>query len=178
MGAAAVIVHGGHAEDGVERGYCVGRRSSRSSRPPFPILIENTAGGTTRWRARIESRRALAAPRRLRQLDSVSTRVTRTAAGENLDDVMERVLDADGKTIDLVHANETHDPPGTGGSTVTPTSRRGTSPTSSCLRWFRPQAPQRSSVKPPRPQIKDNIHDFGRTFRSSRSAESPLRGAS
>ena len=117
VGAAAVIVHGGHAEDGVAEG--VGRwvRSLEMLESSVPVLIENTAGGTNAVARRFD---ALA-----RLWEAVSATKTSVvvgfcfdtchahAAGEELSDAVERVLAIVGR-IDLLHANDSRDPPGTG----------------------------------------------------------------
>src|SRR3989440_5259354 len=46
VGAAAVIVHGGHAEDGIEEGFGRWVRTLELLESDVPVLIENTAGGT------------------------------------------------------------------------------------------------------------------------------------
>src|ERR687897_3542281 len=45
VGAAAVIVHAGHAEDGIEEGVGRWPRTLETLESSVPILIENTAGG-------------------------------------------------------------------------------------------------------------------------------------
>src|SRR5919202_3188294 len=45
VGAAGVIVHAGHAEDGVEQGFARWRKALNLLESPVPLLIENTAGG-------------------------------------------------------------------------------------------------------------------------------------
>ena len=45
VGAAAVIVHAGHAEDGIEEGVGRWPRTLEMLESSVPILIENTAGG-------------------------------------------------------------------------------------------------------------------------------------
>src|SRR5437773_2551989 len=45
IGAAAVIVHAGHAEDGIEQGVGRWPRSLEMLETDVPVLIENTAGG-------------------------------------------------------------------------------------------------------------------------------------
>jgi deoxyribonuclease IV len=117
VGAAAVIVHAGHAEDGVEEG--VGRwvRSLELLESEVPVLIENTAGGDNAVGRRFD---ALA-----RLWDAIGELDTGVelgfcfdtchahAAGEELSDAVERVLAIVGG-IDLLHANDSRDPPGTG----------------------------------------------------------------
>src|SRR5690242_21270225 len=45
IGAAAVIVHAGHAEDGIAEGVGRWPRALETLRSEVPLLIENTAGG-------------------------------------------------------------------------------------------------------------------------------------
>ena len=117
IGAAGVIVHGGHSEDDVGEGVGRWLRTLEMLTSDVPVLIENTAGGTN------------AVARRLDQLEQLWTIVTEVktdvevgfcfdtchahAAGEDLSEVVERVLGIVGK-IDLLHANDSRDPPGTG----------------------------------------------------------------
>ena len=117
VSAAAVIVHAGHAEDGVEEG--VGRwvRSLELLESDVGVLIENTAGGENAVGRRFD---ALA-----RLWDAIGELDTgfelgfcfdtchAHAAGEELSDAVERVLAIVGG-IDLLHANDSRDPPGTG----------------------------------------------------------------
>ena len=117
VSAAAVIVHAGHAEDGVEEG--VGRwvRSLELLESDVPVLIENTAGGENAVGRRFD---ALA-----RLWDAIGEldpgfelgfcfdTCHAHAAGEELSDAVERVLAIVGG-IDLLHANDSRDPPGTG----------------------------------------------------------------
>ena len=117
VGAAAVIVHAGHAEDGVAEG--VGRwvRSLEMLKSDVPVLIENTAGGDNAVARRFD---ALA-----RLWDAIGEVDTACelgfcfdtchahAAGEKLSDAVERVRAIVGR-IDLLHANDSRDPAGTG----------------------------------------------------------------
>ena len=118
IAAAAVIVHPGHAEDGIDAG--IGRwartldmlesRMSRSiSRTPPAATTRSRAGSTPSLGCGRWSR-------------SAKTDVTigfcfdtchAHAAGEELSDAVERVLAIVGR-IDLLHANDSRDPPGTG----------------------------------------------------------------
>jgi deoxyribonuclease IV len=117
VGAAAVIVHAGHAEDGVDEG--VGRwvRSLELLESNVPVLIENTAGGDN-----AVARRFDALARLWEAIAEVDTNFDlgfcfdtchAHAAGEDLSNAVERVLAIVG-TIDLLHANDSRDPPGTG----------------------------------------------------------------
>jgi deoxyribonuclease-4 len=117
VGATAVIVHAGHAEDGVAEG--VGRwvRSLELLESDVPVLIENTAGGDNAVARRFD---ALA-----RLWDAIGELDTAFelgfcfdtchahAAGEDLSDAVERVLAIVGR-IDLLHVNDSRDPAGTG----------------------------------------------------------------
>ncbi|MEK6272225.1 MAG: deoxyribonuclease IV [Actinomycetota bacterium] len=115
--AAAVVVHPGHAEDGIRAGVDRWVRTLDILRSQVPLYIENTAGGDNAVARRFD---ALA-----RLWEAVSEAKTETvigfcfdtchahAAGEELSDAVERVLAIVGK-IDLLHANDSRDPPGTG----------------------------------------------------------------
>jgi deoxyribonuclease IV len=117
VGALAVIVHAGYAEDDVREGIGRWARTLEMLTSTVPVLIENTAGGNN----------AIARSFELLPLlwESVSAAKTEVevgfcfdtchahAAGEELGDAVERVIAAVGN-IDLVHANDSRDPPGTG----------------------------------------------------------------
>lgn len=117
VGAEAVIVHGGHAEDGLDEGIGRWVRTLEMLESDVPLLIENTAGGTNAVARRFD---ALA-----RLWDAVSSARTSVelgfcfdtchahAAGEELGDAVERVLAIVGR-IALLHANDSRDAPGTG----------------------------------------------------------------
>jgi deoxyribonuclease-4 len=117
VGAAAVIVHPGHAEDGVEAGFGRWVRTLDLLESRVPLYMENTAGGDNAVARRFD---ALA-----RLWDAVSKAKTDVklgfcfdtchahAAGEDLSDAVERALAIVGG-IDLLHANDSRDPPGTG----------------------------------------------------------------
>jgi deoxyribonuclease IV len=111
--ATAVIVHGGHAEDGVEKGFYRWRKALDEIDSEVQILIENTAGGNNAMARKVDVLAGLWT--HLEDLDVGFCFDTchAHAAGEDLTDVVERVLEATGG-IDLVHANDSRDPPGTG----------------------------------------------------------------
>ncbi len=117
VGAAAVIVHAGHAEDGVAEG--VGRwvRTLELLESDVPVLIENTAGGDN-----AVARRFDALGRLWEAVSDADAGVEigfcfdtchAHAAGEELSDAVERVRAIVGK-VELLHANDSRDPPGTG----------------------------------------------------------------
>jgi deoxyribonuclease-4 len=115
--AAAVIVHGGHADDDVAEGVGRWLRTLEMLTSEVPVYIENTAGGDNAVARRFD---ALA-----RLWEGVSKSKTDVeigfcfdtchahAAGEELSNAVERVLGIVGK-IDLLHANDSRDPAGTG----------------------------------------------------------------
>jgi deoxyribonuclease IV len=117
VGAAAVIVHGGHADDDISEGVGRWQRTLEMLESEVPVYLENTAGGKNAVARRFE---ALA-----RLWEGISKSdpgfeigfcfdtCHAHAAGEELDDAVERVLAITGR-IDLLHANDSRDPPGTG----------------------------------------------------------------
>jgi len=117
VGATAVIVHAGHAEDGVAEGVSRWARTLEMLESNVPVLIENTAGGEN-----AVGRRFDALARLWDAIGEVDTKFDlgfcfdtchAHAAGEELSDAIERVLAIVGK-IDLLHANDSRDPAGTG----------------------------------------------------------------
>lgn len=118
IGAAGVIVHGGHADDEIAEG--VGRwvRTLEMLKSDVPVLIENTAGGTGAVARKFDALAALweavsKAPTEVAQLGFCFDTCHAHAAGEELSDAVERVLAIVGR-IDLLHANDSRDPAGTG----------------------------------------------------------------
>src|SRR5262245_1406947 len=117
VGAAAVIVHGGHAEDDIAEG--VGRwiRTLEMLESEVPVLIENTAGGENAVARRFDALsrlgEGLAGIKTDFDLGFCFDTCHAHAAGEELSDAVERVLAIVGR-IDLLHANDSRDPPGTG----------------------------------------------------------------
>ena len=117
VGALAVIVHPGHAEDGIEEGVKRWPRTLEMLETEVPVYLENTAGGDN------------AVARRFDALAKLWTAVTTAssevevgfcfdtchahAAGEDLADAVERARSITGG-IDLMHVNDSRDPPGTG----------------------------------------------------------------
>jgi deoxyribonuclease IV len=113
IGAAAVIVHGGHAEDGVEAGLPRWRKAVEEMESDVRLLIENTAGGENAMTRYVENIARLWDHISDLDVGFCFDTCHAHAAGEELSDVVARVLDLVG-TIDLVHANDSRDPPGTG----------------------------------------------------------------
>jgi deoxyribonuclease IV len=117
VGATAVVVHPGHAEDSIDAGFGRWSRTLEMLESRVPLYIENTAGGDNAVARRFD---ALA---RLWETISASESDIEVgfcfdtchahAAGEELSDAVERVLAIVGG-IDLLHANDSRDPAGTG----------------------------------------------------------------
>jgi len=110
IGAAGVIVHGGHVtnNEAVEDGFPRWRKALESIETDIPILIENTASGKN------------AQARRLDHLAKLWDMIGDLgpgfcldtchawAGGEALEGLVDRVLEATGR-IDLVHLNDSRD---------------------------------------------------------------------
>jgi deoxyribonuclease-4 len=115
--AAAVIVHGGHAEDGIENGIGRWVRSLDMLESAVPVYIENTAGGDNavarRFDALAQLWEAIAGAHGDVDLGFCFDTCHAWAAGEELSDAVERALAIVGQ-IDLLHANDSRDPAGTG----------------------------------------------------------------
>jgi deoxyribonuclease-4 len=117
IGAKALIVHPGHAEDGIDEGVGRWARTLEMLESEVPVYLENTAGGDNAVARRVDALAKL--------WDAVSAQETDVeigfcfdtchahAAGEDLSDVVERMRAITGR-IDLCHANDSRDPPGTG----------------------------------------------------------------
>ena len=114
IGAAGVIVHGGHVlkNDDPELGFDNWRKCIDGLELPVPLLIENTAGGDNAMARRLE--------RIDRLWDSISSAsgvenvgfcldtCHAHAGGEELVGLVDKVLAITGR-IDLVHANDSRD---------------------------------------------------------------------
>jgi deoxyribonuclease-4 len=111
--AAGVIVHAGHAEDGIDRGFIRWRKALEENESPVPILIENTAGGDNAMARHVDVLARLWDEIGDFDVGFCFDTCHAHAAGEGLSDVVERTLDAVGK-IDVLHCNDSRDPPGTG----------------------------------------------------------------
>jgi deoxyribonuclease-4 len=117
VGAAAVVVHPGHAEDGIEAGFGRWGRTLEMLESEVPLYIENTAGGDNAVARRFDALAGLWDVVIQRHGDIEIGFCFDTchahAAGEELDDAVERVR-AIVEDIDLLHANDSRDQPGTG----------------------------------------------------------------
>ena len=118
IGAAGVIVHGGHVDAGAEpgQGYENWQKAVERIERPVPMLIENTAGGDRAMA------RGLDAVARLWEAiaggldDNIGFCLDTChayAGGEELAGVVDRVKAITGR-IDLVHCNNSRDEQGSG----------------------------------------------------------------
>jgi deoxyribonuclease IV len=113
IGAAGVIVHGGHAEDSPVEGPIRWWKVFEERQFPVPVLIENTAGGTNSVARYVDQIARLWEQLEGFEVGFCFDTCHAHAAGEDLADVVERVLKVVGK-IDLLHCNDSRDLPGTG----------------------------------------------------------------
>jgi deoxyribonuclease IV len=111
--ATAVIVHAGHAEDGIERGFIRWVKVFEEIESSVPIYIENTAGGDNAMARHVSVLEQLWEHLADFDFGFCFDTCHAHAAGEDLTDVVERVLKIVGK-IDLLHCNDSRDAPGTG----------------------------------------------------------------
>ncbi len=110
IGAAGVVVHGGHVTGGepVEEGFPRWRKALEHLETEIPILIENTASGNG-----AQARRIDCLARLWEEIGDLNPGFCLDtchlwAGGEPLEGVVERVLEATGR-IDLVHLNDSRD---------------------------------------------------------------------
>ena len=117
VGAAAVIVHGGHAEDDIKQGPGRWLRTFEMLETSVPVYLENTAGGDNAVVRRFDDLgrlwETIAGKTGDVELGFCFDTCHAHAAGEQLGDAVERVRGICGR-IDLLHANDSRDPPGTG----------------------------------------------------------------
>jgi deoxyribonuclease-4 len=113
--AAAVVVHPGHAEDGIRAGVDRWVRTLDMLQSQVPLYLENTAGGDNAVARRFDALARLweAVSGAEAEIGFCFDTCHAHAAGEELSDAVERVLAIVGD-IDLLHANDSRDPPGTG----------------------------------------------------------------
>lgn len=110
VGAAAVVVHGGHVTDGdIADGYGRWRKALETLDSEVPILIENTAAGEGAVARRVES-----IARLWEEIGDLGPGLVLDtchawAGGEPLEEVVERIMEATGR-VDLIHCNDSRDP--------------------------------------------------------------------
>ena len=110
IGAAGVIVHGGHvsSDDELAVGFDNWRKTFERMESPVPVLIENTAGGNHAIARRFDNLARLWDALEGYDVGFCLDTCHAHAGGEELVDVVERVLAITGR-IDLVHANDSKD---------------------------------------------------------------------
>jgi deoxyribonuclease-4 len=114
IGAKGLIVHGGHvtAKDdpkvGVENWRKAFERQEEAGGFPLPILIENTAGGENAMARKFDRLAMLWDAVGQYQPGFVLDTCHAWAGGEELADIVDRVMAITGR-IDLVHANNSRD---------------------------------------------------------------------
>jgi deoxyribonuclease IV len=117
VGALAVIVHPGHAEDGLDAGVGRWARTLEMLDSEVPVLLENTAGGehavARRFDALARLWEAVTGAETDAKIGFCFDTCHAHAAGEDLSDALERAVAITGG-IDLLHVNDSRDPPGTG----------------------------------------------------------------
>src|SRR2546429_115514 len=117
VGATAVIVHAGHAEDGIAKGVGRWPRTLEMLESEVPVFIENTAGGDNAIARRFDALallwEAVSTAKPSFEVGFCFDTCHAHAAGEELSDAVERVRSIVGR-IDLLHANDSRDPAGTG----------------------------------------------------------------
>ncbi len=117
IGAIAVIVHPGHAEDGIDEGVSRWTRTLEQVESEVPIYLENTAGGDNavarRFDALAKLWEAVGAAETKNEIGFCFDTCHAHAAGEDLSDAVERAIAITGG-IDLLHVNDSRDEAGTG----------------------------------------------------------------
>jgi len=110
-----VIVHGGHvtADDDERQGFLRWRKALEQLESPVPLLLENTAGGNHAIARRLDTVARLWEQVGDLGLGFCLDTCHAHAGGEGLDGIVERVRAITGR-IDLVHANDSKDPAGSG----------------------------------------------------------------
>ena len=111
IGAAGVVVHGGHVTgDGdLSDGFVRWRKALDQIDSEVPILIENTAGGDKAVAREVDQLRGLWGEIGGDGVGFVLDTCHAWAGGEPLGELVERVLEVTGR-IDLVHLNDSRDP--------------------------------------------------------------------
>jgi deoxyribonuclease-4 len=115
VGAAGVIVHGGHvtADDDEKQGFVRWRKALDQLVSPVPVLLENTAGGNHAIARHLDTIGRLWEDVGDTGLGFCLDTCHFHAGGEELDGIVDRVQAITGR-IDLVHANDSKDPAGSG----------------------------------------------------------------
>jgi deoxyribonuclease-4 len=117
IGAKAIVVHGGHADDDISQGFGRWVRTLETLETTVPLYIENTPGGTNavakRWDDFARLWDAIGKTKTKVKVGVCFDTCHAHAAGEDLTDAVERLIAITGG-IDLVHANDSKDEAGRG----------------------------------------------------------------
>jgi deoxyribonuclease-4 len=115
IGAAGVVVHGGHMgpEEGIEVGIERWRKALDAAGGTVPVLLENTAGGGNALLRVVANYGPLWEAIGGMGVGVCLDTCHAWAAGEDLETIAERVLAMTGR-VDLVHCNDSRDLPGSG----------------------------------------------------------------
>ncbi|HEX7321834.1 MAG TPA: deoxyribonuclease IV [Mycobacterium sp.] len=115
IGAAAVVVHGGHvsSDEEVEAGFSRWRKALDRLETTVPVYLENTAGGEHAMARRFETIAALWDHIGDTGVGFCLDTCHTWAAGEGLPDAVDRITAITGR-IDLVHCNDSKDTEGSG----------------------------------------------------------------
>lgn len=114
IGAAGLIVHGGHVGDAdeLEKGFDNWRKAIEATNITLPLLIENTAGGDHAMSRRLENIArlwdAISAADGFDQVGFCLDTCHAHAGGADLSTVVDQVRAITGR-IDLVHLNDSRD---------------------------------------------------------------------
>jgi deoxyribonuclease IV len=115
VGAAAVIVHGGHVtdDDDVDAGFDRWRKALEQLETEVPVYLENTAGGDHAMARHFDTIGRLWDHIGDQGIGFCLDTCHAWAAGEGLIDAVDRIKAITGR-IDLVHCNDSKDPSGSG----------------------------------------------------------------
>lgn len=115
IGAAAVIVHGGHVsdDDDLEAGFERWRKALEQLESEVPVYLENTAGGDHAMARHFDTIARLWDHVADLGIGFCLDTCHAHAAGEELVDSVDRIKAITGR-IDLVHCNDSKDPAGSG----------------------------------------------------------------
>jgi len=119
MGAIGVVVHGGHVRDGepIEQGQDNWRKAVEGMEIPVPLLLEDTAGGKHAMARQLEriagTWAAIQTASGAENVGFCLDTCHAFAAGLEMTTLVEQVREITGR-IDLVHANDSQGPAGSG----------------------------------------------------------------
>ena len=114
IAAAAVIVHGGHVDDGdLDAGFERWRKSLDQLESEVPVYLENTAGGDHAMARHFDTIARLWDHIGDKGIGLCLDTCHAWASGEALVDAVDRIKGITGR-IDLVHCNDSKDPAGSG----------------------------------------------------------------